>query len=273
MRAVGSCPYRKPLDPHDAGEVAVCGFLGDLTGLIDPAETLVGADACHTCCQYPVPSHHVVNPVIASMVSIAAERVIAAGGRPGCSAMSATRLKRWADGLLRIEFPETIDPELALPLRAKQPCCHLGALIENASDDGDRTGGSDLLPRVCHHPNHVTTTALECHRCRDWAERPRPEPRPLCELLPGAEPRGGPPVRRWAVGVRTAPRTPPSLDWSLDSLARAGWEEPRVFADGAVERSARSCHLPMTLRDTPIGAWPRWDPLESTCRHASLSIL
>jgi len=255
MRAVESCPYREQPGASEAARHATCRLLGELTGLSDSGASQVSLDACLACCQYPLPSAHCVNPVIASTLSLSADRVISAGGRPGCSIGKAAHLKQWAGEQLRIELPIEVEPSVSLPLRARQPCCHFG---DELADAGNTNHSEiDAGPRyVCHHPDHVTTTSAECHRCRDWADRPRPAPRPLRELLPTTEPRCGAPVRSWAVGVRTALRDPPTLDWSLDSLARAGWAEPRLFADGLVPRAARSVHLPMSVRDRPLGAWP-----------------
>jgi hypothetical protein len=255
MRTAESCPYREQLAAARPGGHAICRLLGELIGLSATAASQVGIDACVACCQYPLPSAHSVNPVIASMVSIIVERVIASSGLPGCSAAKAARLKQWAVEQLRIEVPVAIEPTPSLPLRARHPCCYLG---DEAEIVGSTTPPEiDSGPRfVCHHPDHVTTTVAACHRCRDWADRPKPAPLSLRELLPITAPRHGSPVRRWAVGVRTAHRDPPTLDWSLDSLARAGWTEPRLFADSMVSRAARSSHLPMTVRDTPVGAWP-----------------
>src|SRR5262249_53140182 len=105
---------------------------------------------------------------------------------------------------------------------------------------------------------HSTTSRDACHLCRDWTIQPRVTPAPLEALLPCPSVRCGQPIRRWAVGVRTAPRKPPTLEWSLDSLIRAGWTEPRVFADGPVALRDRHAFLPVTLRESPIGAWPNF---------------
>lgn len=60
---------------------------------------------------------------------------------------------------------------------------------------------------------------------------------------------------RWAVGVTTAPRAVPTLERCLVSLALAGWDHPRIFAepDASVPRE-----LPVTRRASKMGAWPNW---------------
>jgi hypothetical protein len=62
-------------------------------------------------------------------------------------------------------------------------------------------------------------------------------------------------VQKWAVGITTAPRRQPTLARSLKSLAEAGWEEPRLFAEPDVEIPP---HLPVSRRDIRLGAFPNW---------------
>jgi hypothetical protein len=63
-------------------------------------------------------------------------------------------------------------------------------------------------------------------------------------------------IRRWAVGVTTAPRPRPTLNACLQSLARAGWERPHLFMDSAVRVGGEFGRLPGTLRSPAAGAWP-----------------
>ncbi|HUY88401.1 MAG TPA: hypothetical protein VMV10_06685 [Pirellulales bacterium] len=62
-------------------------------------------------------------------------------------------------------------------------------------------------------------------------------------------------VQSWAVGVTTAPRREPTLARCLKSLAEAGWNEPRLFAEPSVETPA---NLPTSRRDVQLGAFPNW---------------
>ena len=84
-----------------------------------------------------------------------------------------------------------------------------------------------------------------------------PAPRRLAELLP-PPPRRGPAVRKWAVGVRSAPRNVPTLDWTLDSLVRAGWESPRIFEDLPTTIAARHAKCPLSTREPAVGAFPNF---------------
>src|SRR5262249_39891830 len=95
-------------------------------------------------------------------------------------------------------------------------------------------------------------------RCRDWSDRPQSAPPPLRELVPWPRGPRGPRIRRWAVGVTTAPRRQPTLHWCLDSLIRAGWEQPRLFVDSAVTIAGRVANLPISLRAEKLGAWPNY---------------
>jgi hypothetical protein len=94
----------------------------------------------------------------------------------------------------------------------------------------------------------------------DLEEDPLPTaPEPagqLATLIPPPAARHGQ-VRTWAVGVTTAPRRRPTLATCLESLRRAGWEEPFLFID-AVDVPHPFSHLPGTARDLRIGAWPNY---------------
>jgi len=65
-------------------------------------------------------------------------------------------------------------------------------------------------------------------------------------------------VSQWAVGVTTAPRRKATLERCLKSLAAAGWETPRLFAEPGVKLPRRFAHLPRTHRDATVGAFPNW---------------
>jgi hypothetical protein len=95
--------------------------------------------------------------------------------------------------------------------------------------------------------------------CPDWARR-RPISRRLSleELVPPPDRRCGSPVRCWAVGITTAPRRQPTLEFCLDGVVRAGWDAPRLFLDGTSHVPPRYAHLPTTWREDGVGAWPAW---------------
>ncbi len=61
-------------------------------------------------------------------------------------------------------------------------------------------------------------------------------------------------VTHWAVGVTTAPRRSPTLAPCLHSLIAAGWPEPHLFVDGAVEIPPEFADLARTIRLPATGA-------------------
>lgn len=62
-------------------------------------------------------------------------------------------------------------------------------------------------------------------------------------------------VTRWAVGITTAPRRQPTLDRTVDSLRRAGWE-PIVFAEPGTDlRAADGKDLEIVTRPQRLGCW------------------
>ncbi|MCA9050655.1 MAG: hypothetical protein KDA89_18080 [Planctomycetaceae bacterium] len=80
----------------------------------------------------------------------------------------------------------------------------------------------------------------------------------ICSLIPRPRNRCGPRVREWAVAVTTAPRQQATLDHCLQSLAIAGWANPRIVIDGDVSIPERWRMLPVTQRLPKIGAWPSY---------------
>jgi hypothetical protein len=65
-------------------------------------------------------------------------------------------------------------------------------------------------------------------------------------------------VRSWAVGVVSSPRRLPTLDLTLESVIRAGWDRPYLFLDGTARVHERFGHLPGVLRDGRVGCWPNY---------------
>jgi len=80
----------------------------------------------------------------------------------------------------------------------------------------------------------------------------------LEQMIPPAARRTGSLVKRWAVGVTTAPRLVPTLAECLASLANAGWNDPRLFVDGAAPVPAAFAGLARTDRNPQLGAWPSY---------------
>ncbi|MBW3598910.1 MAG: hypothetical protein KY475_16760, partial [Planctomycetes bacterium] len=246
-----TCRHRGDVRKQAAGgEDAVCELLLEISGVEDRALARVGEDACRACCESFPPTRAAWNPVIASLTYDLARRVAEEGGAPGCTAPAALQLQREAEAALDvIHSPE----ERIIPARAVLPCRHLGDPIQPPS------ASAEDPERTCRHPAHRVTTLAKCRLCRDWGHTPlRSRRMTLKELTPPPGRRCGPPVRTWAVGVLTAPRREPTLEWCLDSLIRAGWSEPHVFIDGSVRLPEAHDRLSVTWREQRVGAWPNF---------------
>jgi hypothetical protein len=257
--SVDQCPHRTNVRREGDREAATCGLLHQITGVADPALGTVGRDACVYCRRSADSSVHQLNPVVASLIYGAMREVIGRGGAPGCDRDRAERLKRWAEEFLDSDPSEF--ERSPLPERAASPCCYLG---EEVGARVRWTGGAPGREPVfrCHHPAHPETTRDECTRCRDWSVRFDPAVAPIDAWLPPPAGWGGVTIRttacRWAVGVTTSPRRRPTLEWTLDSLVRAGWEQAHLFVDAGVTIPHRYAHFPVTYREPRAGAWPNF---------------
>lgn len=130
------------------------------------------------------------------------------------------------------------DPEATGKERG--PCFFLGD--QTGLRDCKSCGGKvQLKVFACRHPLHQETTLQQCRGCLDHEPQLRA---------------GG--IKKWAVGITTAPREQPTLERTVRSLASAGWKLPRIFAEPGVELPDICEHLPLTRRDAALGGWPNW---------------
>jgi hypothetical protein len=254
-RRVEDCPYRDCVPTEKLHEVACCRLVRQIIGAEGSEWCEVRRDACEACCTSFPPSPIDINPVIASVLYNLTDRIIERGGVSGCETDRAAGLQDWAAVSLELDTPP--ESSAIVPARATGPCCYLGQAVGFRVQPGAE--GLNRLPvHECRHPGHRETTLHECYRCRDWADRPGLVPVPLEQLVPPPAEKQGPRIRRWAVGVTTAPRRQSTLEWCLDSLVRSGWEEPRLFVDSAVTIAKRYAGLPVSLRESKLGAWPNY---------------
>ena len=65
-------------------------------------------------------------------------------------------------------------------------------------------------------------------------------------------------VRTWAVGVTTSPRRLATVEPCVESVIRAGWDEPVLFVDGEVELSQQLVSLESCRRQPALGAFPNF---------------
>jgi hypothetical protein len=173
-----------------------------------------------------------------------ANMILNEGGVSGCPKEVAECLEMWAVQYFAPRQPAHIDVN-RLP---RGPCVHLG---ESVDDGQDRAF-------ICHHPTHLTTNPEKCQFCPDWDNGKKAAHPPLRSFIPASSQLGGLRIRSWAVGITTTPRYPPTLECCLDSIVRAGWKTPRIFMDGKVSLPARHQHLPVTLREPKVRAWPNF---------------
>jgi hypothetical protein len=257
IRRVELCPHRRSLDNDNgmgAGS-AQCRLLVEILGSGAEGVGCVARDACECCCRSFPASLQAINPVVASLLYDRADRIIAAEGVAGCDRAKAERLRAWAEEHLD-GSPSDYD-RFAVPERTSEPCRYLGATVGFRVQTAP-TGLFRTPVYECGHPDHAETTPSECLSCHDWTLRGDESSYLLEEILPISGPSGGDPVRTWSVGVTTAPRRHPTLEWTLDSLARAGWDRARLFVDGPATIPSRYAGWPLTIREPQVGAWPNF---------------
>lgn len=249
------CSFRTRPRTEATTEVADCLLIQQLTGVEEPALFRVSRTACEYCRKSHEPSVHQLNSVVGSLLFALTTEVLHRGGVAGCDRDKADRIRRWSEEFIDNDPADVDDPPV--PERIKHPCHYLGEPI----DDRDPPPGPERVPPVrfrCQHPARTETTQEDCIRCRDWSDRPRPDATPVANWLPVPTIRVGAPVRHWAVGVTTSPRRRPTLEWTLDSLVRAGWDQARLFVDGPIDLPSRYAHFPVTQRSPKSGAWPNF---------------
>lgn len=98
-RRVEDCPHREDVRREAASgdEVARCHLLRLMLGADDDRLADVHRSACVACSAAPRPSPYELNPVVASLLMTRCERVIDAGGVPGCDLEKAVALAKYAE--------------------------------------------------------------------------------------------------------------------------------------------------------------------------------
>ena len=241
-----SCPHRSCVRLRGAVEVARCGVLEEVLGKDDEDLVSVGRDACDACSQNLPPTETRINPVVASFLYTGAGRIIAQGGTTSIDVGTAAGIRGWAEKNLANGASEPDESLIELARRgvARECYYHPGETNADVSSHFE-----------CLHAEHGRKAPSECRRCRDWSADGKAPDR---VSIPAIRSPHGPAVRKWAVGLTTSPRARPTVDLTLDSLLRAGWNDVRVFMDGAVELPERHQTLPLSQRDPQIGAWPSY---------------
>lgn len=105
---------------------------------------------------------------------------------------------------------------------------------------------------------HSETTGPECESCTDRCET-HPEGRTTPSILDHLPPAPkGRPVRTWAVGMTTAPRTQETFSKSIRSLITGGFNRVHVFAEPESPIPDDLRNLPITQREKTLRAWPNF---------------
>lgn len=102
---------------------------------------------------------------------------------------------------------------------------------------------------------HTETTLAYCRTCQDSTQKPK-EYVFLDKVLPVIG--KGSRIKRWSVGVITAPREEPTLERCVTSMIAAGWDAPRIFAEPGTDIPTSIGHIPVTQRETRANAWGNW---------------
>jgi hypothetical protein len=172
--------------------------------------------------------------------------------------------------LVRAAVPEADDRSCRVPRSMCLTCCQLdpatptawntvvGSLVYRAALE--LLNRPDPLPEATAQARAAQANALAQLNVHDSHSTVTPESvgpfRTLRDLIPPPRRRHPQPIRKWAVGVTTAPRPRPTLDACLGNLVRAGWTSPHLFMDSRVRISKNFGRLPGTLRSPAAGAWP-----------------
>ena len=246
QRRVETCQYRTPSLEFSDEDSAVCRLLEQVTGFASEF-CQVNKEACTACCESPWPCTHDSNAVISSLICESANRVIQ---HPASDPAAISRAKRLRNtSIKRLELLPLNPNGSIRPARTEYDCCYRGERIE----DGEAEGIHE-----CQHPHHQRASEEICRSCRDWAVAPIPKRLSLSEMVPLPKKRFGGKVSQWAVGVTTSPRREATLDTCIESLRRAGWEQPRLFVDAGAQVSAELQSFVETWHARRLGAWPNF---------------
>jgi glycosyltransferase involved in cell wall biosynthesis len=91
------CSYRRRTRKVDGWELADCLLLEAMTGGDVPDLHTVRRDVCVSCCDMFPPGEDQPNPAVASLLYDVTDRILRAGGVPGCDVAKAERLRTHAE--------------------------------------------------------------------------------------------------------------------------------------------------------------------------------
>jgi hypothetical protein len=104
------CPDRKDVRWQDGRETACCDRLARLIGSAQLDWCEVRRDVCDACCRSDAPVRSGINPVIASLLYVAASKILQRGGTEGCDVAKASLLQQLGEDNLQCVFPSGDGP-------------------------------------------------------------------------------------------------------------------------------------------------------------------
>jgi hypothetical protein len=242
-RSPDTCPHRLPPTGASDDGRATCAVVRRLTGAVDPVVSQVDLHTCTHCCDGVEPDESHLNYFFASHLYRLVLSLGARGGVEGCDADQLMRLQEFAGSQLEVVEVKNPDPFVYVPDHTR-PCFHLGEPLANGDGppaDGRPDAGPDPWHR-CRHELIQRTTLRGCRTCRYYD--------PQLQV--------GRAVQLWSVGVLTAPRAEPTLERTLRSLAKAGWDEVRLFAEPGAAIPRGFPERRVTRRSERVHAWPNF---------------
>ena len=102
LPTVATCRWRTVGDRASAE----CGLVTSLIGAASSPLSTVVEETCRACCNSFPPSPTKLNPVVASLVYLAASQILDAGGTLDCTPDQAAQLKKRAEHSLELIFPD-----------------------------------------------------------------------------------------------------------------------------------------------------------------------
>ena len=239
-----TCEYRTTLESATGDQTHCCGLARQISGAKDESLFPVSQRECEFCCKKREPMHEAPNGLVASVLSKALEKIIELEGVDGCTREHAEVMLPAAGMFLQMASPTGPVNDLPVPRRllSAPPCRYLGR------QSGSRKcktckGNVQLKVFHCRHPEHEETTLRECARCADYQQRSASDP-----------------VEFWAIGVTAAPRESSTLDRTLASLRKGGWDETvHLFSEQGTEPELNGngygSLVNIERREPALGAW------------------
>jgi hypothetical protein len=235
------CPYRTDLSHDGEHEFARCDLIAGITGIKTAETPLIRRDMCEACLKTSPPNKLHLNPVVASPLFLFAKKIADLGGHADCDLKRAQKIKNWAMNSLTSLCAASEGTRRAPKYEGS--CIYLGEKLGDRLCDTCR-GNVRLKVFKCAHPFHPDTTIRNCQSCNDY------EPQHNVGQ-----------IKKWSVGMTTAPRRQPTLEQTVASIQNAGWDgenEIQIFAEPGTRIPKSIQNAQIFRRKEKLGAWPNW---------------